>query len=356
MQRQADDLVAKLLPGIQGAILTAFLCISSSFKGWAQVDTSKKFDRAFYESYTDLITSRVYFSQKYTSLRIRGSERIRDLQYRPNTTLNFGVGATYGWFTLNLAYGFDFLNRRDESKGKTRYLDLQSHIYTRKMSIDLFGQLYKGFYAFPKRLVPQNEDGWYTRPDVKMRHFGAAAYYIYNWKRFSLRAATLQNEWQKRSAGSLLIGAEFYYGTNRGDSALVPGALADLFEAAGVTKMRYFDIGPGVGYAYTVVVKEHFYGTGGLTVSFPFSFHKQWRNDESEHRLSISPDLLYRLGVGYNSDRMNFSMIWVNSSVQTKGKQGEYAIRTGNVRLNAAYRLAPGPKLKRKLKFFEVGQ
>ena len=354
MQQQAGDHVAKYTLRMQGALFTVLVCISFSSKVFAQADTSKKFDRNYYESYTDLITSRLYFSQKYTSLRIRGSEQVRDLQYRPNTTLNFGVGATYGWFTLNLAYGFDFLNRADDAKGKTRYLDLQSHIYTRKMSIDLFGQLYKGFYAYPKKIVPQAEDVWYRRPDIRMRHFGAAAYYIYNWKKFSMRAAMLQNEWQKRSAGSLLLGAEFYYGTNRGDSALVPGVLAHEYNEAGVTKMRYFDIGPGAGYTYTAVMEEHFYATAALTFSFPLSFHKQWRDGDIEHRLSISPDLLSRIGIGYNSDRLNIGLLWVNSSVQTKGKRGEYAIRTGNVRLNAAYRFEPGPKLKRKIKVFEA--
>lgn len=356
MQHQAGDWVAKLYYSFRGTILIVFLCVTFSLKGWAQEDTSQKFDRAYYESYTDLITSRVYFSQKYTALRIYGQEGVRDLQYRPNTTLNLGVGATYGWFTLNLAYGFDFLNRADDAKGSTRYLDLQCHIYARKMSVDLFGQLYRGFYGFPKDIVPQQEDVWYIRPDVRVRHFGAAAYYIYNWKKFSLRAATLQNEWQRRSAGSLLFGAEFYYGMNQGDSALVPGAIAHLYDEAGVTRMRYFDIGPGVGYAYTAVLKEHYYATAGLTASFPLSFQRQWRNNVSDHRLSISPDLLYRAGIGYNSDRMNISVIWVNSSVQTKGKQGAYAIRTGNVRLNAAYRFAPGSRLKRKLKVFEASQ
>lgn len=325
--------------------------------GYGQTDTSKKFDRRYYESYTDLITSRLYFSQKYTSLRIRGGrEGIRDLHYRPNTTLNFGVGATYGWFTLNLAYGFDFLNRSDKSKGKTRYLDLQSHIYTRKMSIDLFGQLYRGFYAYPKDIVVMNGDSWYIRPDIRMRHFGAAAYYTYNWKKFSLRAAMLQNEWQRKSAGSLLVGGEFYYGGSRGDSALVPGAALHPYEQAGVTRVRYFDIGPGIGYAYTWVIEEHFFLTGGLTCSFPLSFHKDWRGGVVEHQTSISPDLLTRLGVGYNSDRFNISMSWVNSTVQTKGERGKYAVQTGNVRLNAAYRFAPGPKLKRKLKMFEVSK
>lgn len=356
MQEQAGVYVIKYTQAARWMALTALLCIFFSPKGFAQTDTSKKFDKEYYESYTDLITSRVFFSQKYTSLRIRGSEKVRDLQYRPNTTLNFGVGATYGWFTLNLAYGFNFLNSSDDQKGKTRYLDLQSHIYTRKMSLDLFGQLYKGFYAYPKRIVPQDKDQWYTRPDIRMRHFGAAGYYIYNWKKFSMRSAMLQNEWQKKSAGTLLIGGEFYYGQNRGDSALVPRALENEYSEAGVTKTRYFDIGPGIGYAYTLVLKEHFYATGALTTSFPLSFHKQWRDGVKETRVSISPDLLTRLGIGYNSDRTNISILWINSTVQTKGKQSEYAIQTGNVRLNAAYRFAPGPNLKRKIKVFEVAQ
>ncbi len=207
-----------------------------------------------------------------------------------------------------------------------------------------------------QKIVSQEIDSWYYRPDIKVRHFGAAGYYIYNWKKFSLRAAALQNEWQKRSAGSLLLGAEFYYGQNKGDSAFVPGTLASEYSQAGVTKMRYFDIGPGIGYAYTYVRREHLYATGGITMSLPLSFQKQLRNDEKEHKLSVSPDILTRMGIGYNSDRMNISLLWVNSTVQTKGKTGEYAIRTGNVRLNAAYRFEPGPSLKRKIKVFDVKQ
>lgn len=353
MQQQAGVPVTKSRGFVFWMVLAALSCSLFPANSFAQQDSRDKFDRDFYESYTDQITSRLFFSQKYTSLRIRGEDKTKDLQYRPNTTLNFGVGATYGWFTLNLAYGFDFLNRADKSKGKTNYLDLQSHIYPRKMSIDLFGQIYKGFYAYPQEIAPHDGKSWYQRPDIRVQHFGAAAYYILNWRKLSLRAGMLQNEWQKRSAGSLLLGGEFYYGQNKGDSALVPLAIQDQYKQAGVTKMRYMDIGPGIGYAYTFVMQEHWYALGVLSSSFPISFHKQWRNGETEHKLSISPDLLTRLGIGYNSSRMNISMMWINSNVQTKGKNGEYAIRTGNVRLNAAYRFIPGAKLKRKLKLFE---
>ena len=62
----------------------------------AQTDSRDQFDSDYYESYTDMITSRVFLSQKYTALRIFSENRSKNRQYRPNTTLNLGVGATYG--------------------------------------------------------------------------------------------------------------------------------------------------------------------------------------------------------------------------------------------------------------------
>ncbi|MBO9633274.1 MAG: DUF4421 domain-containing protein [Chitinophagaceae bacterium] len=317
----------------------------------ATAQRTGKFDSDYYESFTDEVTGRVFFSQKYTNLILLSRHREDDLRYRPNTTLNFGVGATYGWFTLNLAYGFNFLNKGDEAKGKTRYLDLQSHVYTRKMSIDLFGQFYKGFYLYPEGTAMNNKS-WYTRPDIKVRHMGVAAYYILDWDKLSMRAAMLQTEWQKKSAGSLLLGAEVYYGATRGDSALVPSALEAFYSQRGVTRFRYFDIGPGVGYAYTFVWKENWYAMGGITGSFPFNFQKDVRYGNYETKTSISPDLMVRAGLGYNNERMCISLTWVNNSFTTKGESGKYRINTGNVRLNAAYRFMPGSRLKNKIRIF----
>ena len=310
-----------------------------------------KFDTDYYESYPDLVTGRTFFSQKYTNLILQKKHREEDLKYRPNTTLNFGVGATYGWFTLNLAYGFNFLNRGDDSKGKTRYLDLQSHVYTRKMSIDLFGQFYKGFYLYPEgTAIGKNQ--WYTRPDIKVRHMGVAAYYIMNWDKLSMRAAMLQTEWQKKSAGSLLVGGEVYYGYSKGDSALVPKVLEEEYEQRGVTRLRYFDIGPGIGYAYTFVWRENFFAMGGITASFPLNFQKEIRYGKPESKVTISPDLLYRVGLGYSNENMSVSLTWVNNSFQTRGQGGRYQINTGNVRLNAAYRFNPGTRLKKYIRVF----
>jgi hypothetical protein len=58
---------------------------------------------------------------------------------------------------LNLAYGFGFLNRGEEQKGKTKYWENQGHMYGRKWGYDFYAQFYKGYYLYPKdwdQLIP----------------------------------------------------------------------------------------------------------------------------------------------------------------------------------------------------------
>src|SRR4051794_21010511 len=80
-------------------------------------------DTNYYKIYPGSISARFYFSQKYTAFTLQ-DKRAKDLTYWSNTTLNMCVGATYHNFSLNLAYGFKFLNQ-EEDKCETKYLDLQ---------------------------------------------------------------------------------------------------------------------------------------------------------------------------------------------------------------------------------------
>ncbi len=69
-----------------------------------------------------MFTTRVYLTQKYLSLVISGDRIAKDIKYRPNSKLNMGLGITYGWFTLNLAFALGLLNNGDDGKGKTKSL------------------------------------------------------------------------------------------------------------------------------------------------------------------------------------------------------------------------------------------
>src|SRR5690606_25377880 len=135
-------------------------------------------DTSYYKTFPEHLTTRLYFSRKYTSLKIQDKQTDKDYLYMPNSTLNMGVGATYKMLTLNLAYGFGFLNP-EKGKGETKYLDAQAHIYPRKMVIDLFLQFYKGFHLTDGLGAGVGEN-YLTRPDMKIQKIGASVQYVFN--------------------------------------------------------------------------------------------------------------------------------------------------------------------------------
>ena len=322
-----------------------FLLIFISLNVNAQTDS------LYCKSYSNIITGRIYFSQKYTRLILKNSVDKYNLEYRPNTTLNLGVGASYKWVTLNLAYGFPFLNP-EQGEGKTKYLDLQAHLYGSKFTIDIFGQFYKGFYLYPKGTLA-DKDKYYVRPDLKVNAMGTSVQYVFNNKRFSYRASFLQNEWQKKSCGSLIAGAEIHFGRISADSSIVASNLSSTSGIEKIKRFDYFEIGPNVGYAYTVVVHKNFFLTGSFAVSFDYVNNTSRGPNALVKSSGFSPNNTLRIFAGYNSSFHAFSFTFINSvvSLSTQKSVTQVDINTGNFRLNYVKRFVPGKKTKKVLKY-----
>jgi len=330
--------------------LPAFILACAGYAALGQLKTQKP-DTAYYQPYPNKITGRYYFSRKFTTLVIQNRVRDYEVRYRPNTPLNMGIGATYRWATLNLAYGFGLLNR-EGPRGKTRYLDLQFHGYGRKITIDLVGSFYTGFYLAPRGKAVTNENDYYLRPDLKINAGGATVQYVFNHGKFSYRAAFLQNEWQKRSAGTLLAGLELYTGSIQTDSTMIPTVIDREAAAAQSTQIRFFELGPALGYAYTYVYNKHFFVTGASSVGLSAGFNTFYDQGGKTHITGVTPNTLYKVSGGYNSPTWAVSLLYV-SNVQRLGRDNyDRAIRlnTGNVRLNFAYRFRPSKRARRVLK------
>lgn len=308
-------------------------------------------DTTYYKPFPNQVTGRFYFSRKYTSILLRDvSENGYRLLYRGNTSLNMGVGATYRWATLNLAYGFGFLNP-DRGRGKTKYLDLQFHGYGRKFSVDVLGQFYNGFYLTPRGRG--TEQGiYYQRPDIHVAAVGASAQYIFNYRKFSYRAAFLQNEWQKRTAGSFLLGAEWFIGRTKSDSSIVPTKIERPPDNSGITRLSFIEAGPNAGYAYTYVYRQHWFATGAASVSLDLGWYTVENNSGKETTFGFRPNSLFRVSGGYNSRKWAFSILAVSNAMRLpKFDYNKTAnLRTGNVRLNICYRFRPNKNVKQLLK------
>ena len=343
-------------------VLLCLLCLMMFCIGMAYPQVRKmeyaeilKYDSTYYVSYESMLTSRFYFSKKYTSLKFRDNGENYNLTYRPNTTLNMGIGATYKSFTLNLAYGFGFLNP-ERGKGETKYLDLQFHTYTRRFVIDMFGQFYRGFFLTHNSTNSPDTE-YYLRPDLSVNQIGASVQYILNHRKFSYRASFLQSEWQKKSAGTFIFGVEAYGGKIVADSTIIPTRVNPEEAKRSITELRFFELGPNAGYAYTLVIKKHFFLTASASVSLDFGQNTVFDQSGTVKSSGMSPNSFFRVFGGYNSSRMAISIIYVTNSVRlsTESFDRRTILNTGNFRVNYVYRFELRGKMKRFLEKVEEG-
>jgi hypothetical protein len=105
-------------------IVLIIFCSALLIPSFAKAQKTLDHDTAYYVTYPGTIVGRFYFSKKYSSLTLNAANDEQDLEYKPNTHLTMGIGATYNNLSLNISYGFGFLNNDDE-KGKTKSIDYQ---------------------------------------------------------------------------------------------------------------------------------------------------------------------------------------------------------------------------------------
>jgi hypothetical protein len=300
-------------------------------------------DSSYYETHNDVMHGRLALIQKYNVLHYKNTIEGTKTNYFPHTIPGIGVGFTYDWMTINLSFGLRF-NGNEREKGKTKYLDIQLHSYAKKFIIDIFGQIYKGMY------VPGDKDengNFYHRPDLETRLIGGGFQYVLNNKRFSFRSAFLQTDWQKRSAGSLLFGFESYAGRVTSDSSLLPYR-TDVDPSGQLPKKDFFwQVGPTIGYAYTAVIKRHFFVTASFAESFNYGRRVMTEGSEEVVTSKFILNPSYRLITGYNTYRWGIALFYVNNRVNLPGavKGHEIAVSSGTFRINFVYRFRSKGKL-----------
>lgn len=303
----------------------------------AQKDTSV--NNGYYITYPEKLLVRLFLTQKFAPFTI-SSQSDKELNYKTNSKLNLGIGATYRSFTLNLGYGFGFLNK-DKGQGKTKGLGLQLHVFPHKWAVDILGTFIKGYYLDPTDNNGLNLTNYYQRPDLHRDVLGISVFRVPNADKFSYKAAVVQNEWQTKSAGSLLYGGEVYYGKVSGDSVLVPNKVSSSFEQAGINKINFLSLGPGIGYAYTLVISENFFVTGSAIAILDVNFSSETKAGNKQTKTSLIPGAVYKGAVGYNSSEWSISANIIGNALYSGSASSskEYFLPTGNIRFTVAKKI-----------------
>jgi hypothetical protein len=311
-------------------------------------DHTGKYDTTYIRVYRDELTTRMFLSRRQNGYFL--PERLFSpwIRYKTNDQLLFGVGYTYSFLTLNLSLKLPFLNGDDEQYGESRILDLQTHNIFRNMIVDLYLQWNRGFYlADPPDPLgsPGSGNGYPVRGDLRTTLVGINIQRLFNSERYSYKASFVQNEIQKRSAGSPLLGVEAYWMLGMADSLIIPGYLQQREFAHGgdFNQADLFNLGLNGGYAYTLVIRRRFYISLSTVIGLAAGscvLNYTATSDLTSSGLTGGINNHNRVSMGYNKNDFYIGVSWVQFNMgNTCGyRKGWFRYSSGNIRINVVRR------------------
>lgn len=307
-----------------GVVLIPFILISYSV--YAQEESFQ--DTTYVQTFTgDLdLTTRIYSSVKYSRLKIKDNELGLNLDYRTNVNYIIGFGVNYKQFALNIGLNFPFVNNDQDIRGETKYLDAQGHYYYEKSVVDLWLSRYKGYFLQNRYDVTDQskiDSSYPLRPDMVNTNFGISAMHVFNAKKYSFRAAYAHDEWQKKSAGSLLLGSDVNVVLSKADSSHVPGNIVDtdFFDGYKLNRLVVLNLSVNGGYAHTFVIKKHLFVALSLVGSYgvrQVGLESEDPNQADRDSFKFNASVHAKAAIGYNSETFFIGFTGINSWIYNK--------------------------------------
>jgi hypothetical protein len=281
------------------------------------IHAQSQHDSLYYKTFPNALTVRIYSVKDNTGFTLSSLNNASNITYRSNATTNLGIGVTYRNISANVSTGFGFLNNGIEERGKTTSFDFQFHFFMQHWISDLLILHYKGFYATPGSYPYEPAGDYYYRPDIGLNLLGLTAYHVQNAQRFSYRSAFNQNEWIKKSSGTLLYGGGVYFERiNSKDSGLIPSKSSKLFP--NFSDFHYISFGPGIGYAYTMVIKKHFYVLASAIINGNINFSTSENGSINANNTSFQPGISFKTAAGYGGNVWNISLSYAGNILWVK--------------------------------------
>ncbi|HRI80089.1 MAG TPA: DUF4421 family protein [Cyclobacteriaceae bacterium] len=214
-----------------------------------------------------------------------------------------GFGFTYKWIDLDFGFSLPRTTLQDVGLQNLSQFKFAGSFTSRKFMV-------RGYYLTSSGIIAEDQEGKFkSNPDINVDYFGIQYTYCFNFMKYSLRAAAVHYELQRRSAGSFLIRAEpFYRRVGIGSNQLVPAQrnMPSLFGEQTDLKYTYAPgmlIMPGFGYTWAMkggkffLAPMIFFGTG-----FAVNTYKGTSGEHTSMNTEWSGSAAFNMG--YNGPRV----------------------------------------------------
>ena len=297
-------------------------------------------DTSYVQNFSDKLSVKLIAVSKYNYFRLLDRETGTTIRYRPLRDVGIGAGASYRWIGLAITFNLGLRNSGEIEDYKS--FDFQGKAFTNKQILSATYKHYKGYkifgtQGFRSELV---DDASTIREDIITRNIGFQYLHALNYEKFSLNAPFVLNEVQRKSAGSVILGASIFYQSMNADSSVIPPQVADFFNPdLYLTNMQIFTGAVNAGYMYSFVVKKRFF----LTLSAIPGVGFNTGNFDATERNQLPPKFNFNLvsmnAIGYNSDRFFVGLqLIINSNYLKLGKKTGTEMGFGKGGLFVGYR------------------
>ena len=267
-----------------------------------------KYDTAYIGTYPKNLTVKLVGSRNDIDYKLIDNDLGQRVKYQPNTPINIGLGASYRGIGLTIGFNSGIV-KAYEKYGKTKSFDMSTQIFFPKITFDIYGKYYRGYYVTnPASILTNTGDNlYYIRPDLRGAIIGIDGEYILNPKKFSFASTFSQKQFQKKSAGSFLFGAGIYAILINADSSIVPNTISNpgFYNGDRFNKSNIYSLVVNGGYAYTLVIHKNYFVTGALNLGGGLSYTTLANTiaGDRNDKVGTQLDVAFRLGTGYNSSR-----------------------------------------------------
>ena len=296
----AQDLEASFLPG----------------------NKSEKSDSLFITDLSDHLNLYLYGIYKNYHVTFKHIDSKKELKLRPNASGRIGLGFNYKWMGLAVAFkppGFS----DDEKYGNTQRLDVQINVFARAFGLDLTSQYYKGYYvANPNDFMAWNKEQYPLLENLSTMSMELSGYYFNNHKKFSYRAAFVRNEIQKKSAGSLILGAYTRMDLTEAPEGIMPDDLPDEYEALfNIRRFNSVNLGLSVGYTYTYVFLDNFFVNLSAVPGIGAKKTTIEHDNINVRKHGVSFRWIGRMALGYEHEKFFMGITAIATSNTIPGKK-----------------------------------
>jgi hypothetical protein len=291
-------------------------------------------DTTYITNYNNNFTLKFIGINKINYFKVLDRNINSSLRYRPDRRLNLGAGISYKWFAVDLAFNVGIDENSDFQN--SNLFDFQGSIFNDRQYISVSYQYYFGYQINNYTgIAPVDYPETNLRGDIRTVSLGLSYTFAFNYDKFSLKASFIQNEIQRKSAGSFLIGAAFNMFNVVADSSIVPIEVQNNFnQNLFLRDLNSTSLAVNFGYMYTFVWKEHFYITASLIPGIGLNMGDYQNDTRQPYHTHAFLAFGTMNTIGYNSRKLFGGIMFVSDAYNTRIEKEQIIVNGhGKIRL-----------------------